>query len=134
MEAHFIPVTLDTNQVYTFTLIERLKGGGVDVELIRLQPEGKAVIDLDTCEVHKVKMEYKPVPITYGLPVHGTNEPSLQTEQQLFPHYREFLEGGCVSDSDSPKTGRLFVCRRCKADYEDWRQGKNHRVIFVSPY
>jgi len=121
----FLPVVLDTNRVYTFTLHEKPYRDITIPELLRVQADGQTIYDVAVCEVHKTKMELKEVRISYGLPA-----PSMlptDTERRLFPHYREQVLGGCVMSPDSPKAEKIYVCSECKNGYEKWK-GENART------
>ncbi len=121
----FVPVVLDTNRVYTFTLHEKPYRDITIPELLRVQADGQTIYDVAVCEVHKTKMELKEVRISYGLPA-----PSVlptDTERRLFPHCREQVLGGCVISPDSPKTEKIYVCSECKSGYEKWK-GENART------
>jgi hypothetical protein len=116
----FVPVVLDTNLVYTFTLQEKPFREITFPELLRVQAGGETIYDIAVCEVHKCKMQLKEVRISYGLP-----PPSMlptDTERRLFPHGREQVLGGCVISSGSPKTEKIYVCSECKSGYEKWKR------------
>ena len=116
----FVPASLDTNQIYTFTLAEkRLKTTSIQ-KLIRIQQKEKTIYDIEVCEVHQTKMALKEVPIVYGLIIPSVNEPPAKAELELFPHRREWYSGGCVVRS--PKTEEVYVCSRCKEAYENWKR------------
>ncbi|MBI2440383.1 MAG: hypothetical protein HYV35_03325 [Lentisphaerae bacterium] len=117
----FVPVTLDTNSIYTFTVTERSYKGIAIPELRRVQQEGQTIYDVEVCEIHKTKMEHKKVRILYGLILPGPDEPTGDAEQQLFPHRREHSLGGCVVSSDSPKTEMIYICTECKKAYARWK-------------
>lgn len=116
-------VPLDTNQTYTFTIESVQSGlkGYVFPEVIRIELNGLTVFDHEICEVHQRRMERKRVPIRYGLFISDSTWPSADTERTRFPHYREFVPGGCVRGPRSPKSERLFVCDECKASHSQWK-------------
>jgi hypothetical protein len=117
----FIPVSLDTNRVYTFTVTQRPFHNITIPELRRVQLHGQIIYDIEVCEIHKRKMEHKEVQIAYGLIMPEPDEPSPDAERQLFPHHREYSLGGCVVEPDSPKTKRVYVCTDCKKAYNRWK-------------
>ena len=118
-KVRFVPVELDTNRVYTFTLHEKPYRNITIPELLRVQVDGQTIYDIEVCEVHKLKMEQKKVRISYGLP--PASMLPTDTERRLFPHCREQVLGGCVISSDSPKTETIYVCGECKKGYEKWK-------------
>ena len=120
-DMQFIPVSLDTNRVYAFTVAQRPYRTITFPELRKVQSDGQTIYDIEVCEVHKSKMDYKEVRISYGLPTRRPDEPSGDTERRLFPHHREYSLGGCVISSDSPKTEKVYVCGDCKKAYEKWK-------------
>jgi hypothetical protein len=115
----FVPVELDTNRVYTFTLHEKPYRNITIPELLRVQADGQTIYDVEVCEVHKTKMQLKEVRISYGLPASGTLP--TDTERRRFPHCREQVLGGCVISPDGPKTEKIYVCSECKSGYEKWK-------------
>jgi hypothetical protein len=126
-------VSLETNHVYTFTVIEEdpsLDSLHKDHLLIktpiprvrRIEDHGKLIWDREVCEVHWIKMDFRNVPIVYGdrlRPVPG--EPTSDEELRLFPHRLEVYYGGGGYGSDSPKTNKVYVCSECKKAYEKWK-------------
>ena len=120
-DMQFYPVSLDTNRVYTFTVVKTPFHGVPIPELRKVQSGGQTIYDIEVCETHKTRMEHKKVEIVYGLVRPGPDEPSGLTERRLFPHHREFSLGGCVIGPGSPKTERVYVCIDCKRAYEKWK-------------
>ena len=115
-------VTLESNRVYTFTIIEeRSRSGFLIPEVVRIERDRKLIYDREICEVHHIKMDRKQVKIEYGLILPGPGEPTGETAQRLFPHRLEVAFGGCVVSPDSPKTEKVYVCRECKKAYEKWK-------------
>ena len=121
----FVPVQLDTNHVYTFTVLEKPYHTIIIPQLLKVQADGQTIYDIEVCEVHKIKMQQKEVRISYGLP--SRDILPTDTERQLFPHCREQVLGGCVISPDSPKTERVFVCAECKSGYEKWKADNAER-------
>jgi hypothetical protein len=120
-DMQFIPVSLDTNRVYTFTVVQKPFRSITIPELRKVQSGGQMIYDIEVCEIHKTKMEHKEVKIVYGLIIPGPDAPSGDTERRLFPHHREYSLGGCVIFQDSPKTEKVYVCSECKKAYEKWK-------------
>lgn len=116
----FVPLSLDTNQVYTFIVEQKPYREIAIPELRRVEVNGQTIYDIEVCEIHKTKMEYKEVKIAYGLILPKRDDPSADTERQLFPHRREYSLGGCVVTTDSPKTDQVYVCSNCKTAFEWW--------------
>ena len=114
-------VALESNRVYTFTIIEEPFRSGFIPEVVRVERDGKMIYDREICEVHHIKMYRKEVRIAYGLILPGPGEPTGETEQRLFPHRLEVSFGGCVVSPDSPKTEKVYVCSECKKAYEKWK-------------
>ncbi len=117
----FIPVSLETNRVYTFTVAQTTLRSFSIPELRKVKLDGRTIYDIEICEVHKTRMKHKVVRVAYGLIIPGPDEPSGVTERRLFPHRREISFGGCVSTPDSPKTERVYVCSECKKACDKWR-------------
>jgi hypothetical protein len=124
-------VSLETNHVYTFTVIEEestlipkhLMLTNIPIpRVLRIEDRGKLVWDHEVCEVHKVKMELKEVPIVYGLIRPAPGAPTPDQELHLFPHRWEVSHGGCAISPHSPKSEKIYVCRECKQAYDDWKQ------------
>lgn len=116
----FVPISLDTNQVYTFTVKPKPYQSITIPELRKVEFQRQTIYDIEVCEVHKIKMEHKDVEIAYGLILPTKDDPSPDTEQRLFPHRREYSLGGCVVAPDSPKTTQVYICPKCKEAFEWW--------------
>src|SRR5215211_6181016 len=93
-DVQFVPVSLDTNRVYTFTVDQRPYRSITIPELRRVRLDDQTVYDIEVCEVHKTKMDHQEVRISYGLPLPRPDEPSSEIERKLFPHCREYSLGG----------------------------------------
>jgi hypothetical protein len=130
-KVQYLPLSLDTNVVYTFTVEQKPYREFVIPELHRVDFNGQTIYDIEVCEVHKVKMEHKEVTIHYGLP-RPVDKLSADIERQLFPHSREYSLGGCVISPQSPKTTETYVCGRCKEAFE-WWSGTATAPISVLP-
>ena len=62
------PVALESNRVYTFTLMkEPYKTGRLISHVVKVEQDGKMIYDREVCEAHQVKMERTEVKIIYGL-------------------------------------------------------------------
>ena len=120
-DVRFVPVSLDTNRVYMFTVAQREFHSISIPELRRVQLDGQTIYDIEVCEIHKTKMEHKEVRIAYGLILPSPGEPTGETAQRLFPHRHEVSFGGCVTKPDSPKTEKVYVCSACKKAYAKWK-------------
>jgi hypothetical protein len=128
-DTHYIPVSLDTNRVYTFTVDQKPDhtsyGAAITVpELRKVQWSGQTIYDIEVCEIHKGKMEHEEVRVLYGLIRPEPGEPSGDEEQRLFPHRHEMLLGGCVSWPNSPKTKKVYVCGECTKAFDKWKSEK----------
>jgi hypothetical protein len=122
-------VSLESNRVYTFTVIEEestlipkhLMLTNIPIpRVLRIEDHGKLVWDHEVCEVHKTKMEFKEVSIVYGLIIPGPPAPTPDQELRLFPHRGEVSFGGCAVTLDSPKTESIYVCSECKEAFAWW--------------
>ena len=124
-----VPVPLDTNQAYTFTVFQKklVMGGrnpslGVTLtELRKVELGGRTIYDLEVCEAHKTRMAHTEVPIRYGL-IPETPEPRDAARRPTLPHHREYALGGCMVGPGNPATKKVFVCSECKKGFEKWTQ------------
>lgn len=116
----YFPVSLNKNQVYTFTVTQKPFYDSSISELQRVQLDGQTIYDIEACEVHQTKMAYKEVPILYGYITLGPDEPTYDEQQRLFPNSREVSFGGCVTTPSSPKSESIYVCEDCKEAYRIW--------------
>lgn len=57
----FVPLSLDTNRVYTFTVDQKRYSRLTFPELHRVELNGRTIYDVALCEVHKTRMEHKEV-------------------------------------------------------------------------
>jgi hypothetical protein len=85
----FRPVTLDTKRTYTFVVAQKPFRSLSIPELRTVLLDGQTIYDIESCEVHKTKMDHKEVRIFYGLIPRGAEQPSMDTERRLFPHRYE---------------------------------------------
>jgi hypothetical protein len=121
--------TIQSNEVYTFTVVEEPSTSItfpvtniIIPDVVRIEQGGRVIYDIEECEIHHTRMERKEVPISYGLPCLLAGEPTVDVEQRLFPHRREFVLGGCTILETSPNTKDLYVCRECRTAYENWKK------------
>lgn len=89
-------------------------------EIMAVDHDGIRIFDRSVCEVHQQKMERRDVRISYGYPSPGAF-PDIKTEAERFPHYRDFVLGGCCVTSGMPQTERKFICGECKTAYGKWQ-------------
>ena len=122
-----VPVPLDTNQVYTFTILqktivrkERLHKIGI-TELRKVELGGETIYDIEVCAAHKTKMTWTEARVAYGL-MAGTHEPRDAAGRPSFPNHREYKLGGCMVGPGSPKTEKILVCSECKKGFERWKE------------
>ena len=118
---HFVPVPLNTNETYTFTISQQSTDDVWFSELQKVQQDGRLVYDVGICEVHHAPMQKKKVRIVYGLVEPSPGEPSFEIDAQLFPHRWEVSFGGCVDSFFSPRTEKIYVCSECKKAYQQWK-------------
>jgi hypothetical protein len=122
----FVPVSIETNRVYTFTVVEEPYKSIKITKLTRVQQQGKIIYDVEVCEVHKTRMEHKKVRIAYGLIMPSPGQPTADDERELFPHWREISFGGCCIEPDSPKAEKIYVCSQCKVAHEKWTKNRQN--------
>lgn len=84
--------------------------------LVRIQDGSEVVFDRSVCENHHVKMVTRMAEVAYGL--WAPSSDAEMTCARLFPHYRDFILGGCVVSDSSPKTGMLYICPKCVEECE----------------
>lgn len=128
-EVRFAPVVLSGNHAYDFTVVEHSFGDSSLPELLLIRSNGITIYDASVCDIHKVKMEYKQVPVAYGLPL---TSPPGKAASALFPHYAEYSLGGCAVSENSPKFVEMFVCEKCKQAFA-WWSGKTKAPASLLP-
>jgi hypothetical protein len=108
---------LDTNSAVAFASDREHKSFNELIEdsktyvLVRIQDGSEVVFDRSVCEIYHVRMTERMAGVAYGM-----GAPSNQTEAtcaRFFPHYRDFILGGCVVSDSSPKKGLVYVCPKC---------------------
>lgn len=116
--------SLDTNQVYTFSVLQGLDAPPPGPRITRVHQGTERLYDAGFCDVHQRRMELRPQPITYGLS--GPPGQPSPAEAQAFPHRRRIISGGCIIVPDQPQDRLKFECDECNAAFERWRaqQGK----------
>ncbi len=121
----YVPVPLDSNQVYTFTVSQRKRTKPLPAftatELRKVVLGNETIYDIEVCEVHKTKMAHTEVPIHYGL-IPGSPEPLNAARRPALPHHREYKLGGCMVWAEAPKTGKVYVCNECKKNFDKWKE------------
>jgi hypothetical protein len=117
-------VTLDPKTKYRFTF-ERVNLSRSDsgAELLKIEKDGETIFDGWMCEVHRVKMDLKDVPVIYGFVYVGrphilSDEQWLRIQMAKFPHHDERIFGGCIVGAS--KSAPKLVCAKCKKAYDDW--------------
>ncbi|HQU82962.1 MAG TPA: hypothetical protein PKY59_07560 [Pyrinomonadaceae bacterium] len=69
------------------------------------------------CEVHKIALINKKVPIRYGL---YDPEPELdEAKRILFPNAHTYISGGCEIQDEYQ--AEIKVCNECLKDEAEWR-------------
>lgn len=114
--------SLDTNQVYTFTLIDGAEKPPPGPRIVRIYQGTRRIHDAGRCDVHQRKMELRPQRITYGLYM-PPDRPSAEDEQK-FPHRQRVMGGGCLILPNQPLTELEFECEECNAAFENWSAKK----------
>jgi hypothetical protein len=90
-----------------------------EVQRDRLARAAIAARKSGICNVHRVKMLKRQVPVHFGLL--DSTDPYYSHEVSRFPHAKEYVNGGCEGDPVAEK--RLhptFVCLECKRAERQW--------------
>ena len=81
-------------------------------------PEASVAGTGGQCSLHGVELESDTVQIVYGnLAVRPGYD---QAEESTFPYASAFIKGPCVLPVDSPETGRVEYCPRCRHARNKW--------------
>ena len=90
-----------------------------DAQRSRLARAAIAARKSGICNVHRVKMLEKQVPIRFGLI--DFTDPYYSHEISRFPHTHEYVNGGCEFDPVAEKRPhRTLVCPECKRAERRW--------------
>jgi hypothetical protein len=87
-------------------------------EMFRLSNGERLLYDASVCPVHRVAMERKLVPISYGIPM--SSRENLRAQENQFP-YSGVAFRGCSVIQGEPST-RDWVCPACVAHKKQWEQ------------
>lgn len=87
--------------------------------IIRVLQDDTVIYDASICEVHQTLMDYREVPIYYGLPLFDETEPDWETRKRLFPHESDYILGGCIVQLR--KSDWVHICPECVAAYQEWK-------------
>ncbi|HEY2711361.1 MAG TPA: hypothetical protein VGI60_02515 [Chthoniobacterales bacterium] len=72
------------------------------------------------CNIHKVPMKKKLVPIVWGL-MNIDIGPLLSTQIRFFPHARDYVNGGCEIDPARKNTKvPIYICPECQRAQLEW--------------
>jgi hypothetical protein len=121
------PFDLLESQPYTFTIEGTRHGNSktlINAQIMLITAgDGKVLYDRTICAVHRCKMDWKEVPIIYGLPAMEPGEPTFAEAAAQFPHCREVAFGGCIPMHDK-NTERILVCPQCREAAARWKAAK----------
>ncbi len=81
-------------------------------ELNRVYDGNKLLYDSSICEVHRIAMKRKVVPLIYGFPIFDSA--LSKARQNEFPNSGDLFGGGCIPDPDRVYS-RTWVCPKCFA-------------------
>jgi hypothetical protein len=117
-------VRFDEDGEYTFFVMERFVDGRVPIGfnrycLVRADLKGRTVYDRSVCEIHKVDMSMKPLPLASGLIWPGPGDPDDDTRAAQFPHARQMILVGCSPSDAVFDYG--YVCQKCREAENEWR-------------
>jgi hypothetical protein len=114
-----LPVDLKEGETYSFKVVKPAESYDLP-RIVRVERAGKALYDVTVCEVHGAAMDYKSVPIHYGIACGQAGDPPWEVARKEFPHWREYACGGCVITEE--KTEFTYVCPDCLSALADWRK------------
>jgi hypothetical protein len=112
-----MPVTLDTAETYTFTIGDTRNWPNAR-SVLRIEHGGDLMYDIGVCPVHKTAMALERQEIVYGL--FALREPDSLGRHRFPNRRRDYIQGGCSSSANDPKTGNAYVCSQCEAAYAAW--------------
>lgn len=73
------------------------------------------------CTVHRVPLQKKKVPISYGLPMWSNYDRQMMEEAaRSFPHSTVQAEGGCIVMKNAPKQVAVWQCPNCLQAKAEW--------------
>lgn len=113
------------DEVYTFFVLERFVDGPVPrgfphrFFLTRADLRGLTVYDRSVCEIHKVDMTMKRLPLASGLIWPGPGDSDDDTRAARFPNAREMILVGCGPTDIGFDYG--YVCEKCREAESAWR-------------
>lgn len=77
--------------------------------------------EVKICPVHHVPLQKETLKIAYGLvPGEACDLIRDKAAEQFFPYANSVVNGGCVTDPDSPKTADVLYCPKCRAAEKAW--------------
>jgi hypothetical protein len=85
----------------------------------------EADLKIGYCEIHRVALEQRDIPITYGYPA-PKPEGYQEARRAQFRNSGMPVFGGCVVSASSPKTIRLAVCPVCVRARRLWLE--KHKI------
>ena len=107
---------LNTNQVYTFTVLEGLDMPPTGPRIVRVRHRAETIHDATVCQVHHARMTLKPQQFVLGWP---SSQPS-QAEERRFPNrHRVFYD--CVVKPKRRQTQLMYECAECNTAYGKWK-------------
>ena len=107
-KAIFVPLLSAVGVLWFFAAL------GVDVSFGLLTTDDLTKGENPVCELHKIQMSKKRVPIHYGLPIQPPPE-YFAAMPYVFPHAWNRVLGGCMSDRSAfhKRHAIVFSCPQC---------------------
>jgi hypothetical protein len=107
---------LNTNQVYSFTVLEGLDMSPAGPRIVRVRKGTETIHDATVCKFHQTKMILKPQRFVLGW---APRRPP-QADERRFPNRpRVFYD--CVFHPNRPQTLLMYECAECNTAYEKWK-------------
>jgi hypothetical protein len=108
-------------------LLSRVLGEPVsDAEGDRLYREYWRAQKTGICNIHRIRMQNKLVPIRFGYFAFDASYDSA--EIQKFPNAQEYILGGCVVDEKRVgKRVPIYICPECKRAQKEWEARHDHK-------